>query len=75
MLKIKSNDYLSKMGFKKKDSDYVIQKNIDGVNRILFKVYTGSPYIRISRTGYVSEEQLKLIYDWSKYDFIEWEDD
>lgn len=75
MFKIKSQEQLSKMDFKQKGSDYVVQKTVDGVNRILFTIYKGSPYIRVSRTGYVSDEQLRYIYIWTKNDFIEWEDD
>ena len=40
----------------------------------LFTIYKGSPYIRTMRTGYVLEQQLYLIYEWTKKDYIEWED-
>lgn len=75
MFKLKSNDVILDMGFIKKDGDYVYQKNIQGTLRTLFKIYRGSPYIRHSRTSYVEAEQLRLIHEWTKHDYIEWEND
>ena len=74
MFKLKDGYQPRDIGFIKKDMDWVYQKSIGHVCRILFKMYLGSPYIRCSRTGYVAEEQLKLIYDWTKAGYIEWED-
>jgi hypothetical protein len=75
MFKIGKKENLTEMGFVKNNDDYVIRKEIDGVSRVLFTVYKGSPYLRYSKTGYVMEEQLKLIFQWGKNNLIEWEDD
>ena len=75
MLKLKNENELYNMGFVKSGIDYVYRgKNINGGACVLFTIYKGSPYIRCSRTGYVLEEQLHLIYEWTKKDYIEWED-
>lgn len=73
MFKLKDGLRPEDLGFRRKDVDYVITKEVDGVLRMLFKIYRGSPYIRSSKTSYVCDEQLKLIYDWTKQDYIEWE--
>lgn len=63
------------LGFAKHDIDYVYRgKNSLGGVATLFTIYKGSPYIRCARTGYVLEEQLKLVYQWTKSDYIMWEE-
>lgn len=74
MFKLKEGYKPQDIGFKRKDMDWIYQKTVEGTARVLFKIYLGSPYLRSSKTGYVLEEQLKLIYDWTKADYIEWED-
>lgn len=74
MLKIKDGVNPKDLGFKTKDFDYVKYVIVDGCEKLVFTIYKGSPYIRYSKTAYVSEEQLKLIYEWTKKDVIEWED-
>lgn len=75
MFKIKDTSNLREMGFKKNDDgDYVIRKSIDGSLRTLFTVYMGSEYLRFSRTSYVALDALHLIYEWTKKNYIEWED-
>lgn len=75
MFKLKNEKYIENMGFIKNGVDYVYRgKNSLGGVVTLFTVYKGSPYIRSMKTGYVLEEQLRLIYEWTKKDYIEWED-
>ena len=74
MFKIKDGIKPLDLGFVKKDFDYVYYGDVEGVKRMLFTVYMGASYIRYSKTSYVTEEQLKLIYEWTKNDLIEWED-
>ena len=74
MFKLKDGINPSDLGFIKKDLDYVRYIEIDGVNRTCFTIYRGSCYIRYSKTSYVNEEQLRLIYEWTKLDYIEWEE-
>lgn len=75
MFKLKNEKYIENMGFVKNGVDYVYRgKNALGGVATLFTIYKGSPYIRSMKTGYVLEEQLHLIYEWTKEDYIEWED-
>lgn len=74
MLKLKDSVNPKDLGFKTKDFDYVRYIDVDGVQKVCFTIYKGSPYIRYSKTAYVAEEQLKLVYEWSKNNYIEWED-
>ena len=75
MFKLKKDEYKKEMGFVTSDIDYVYRgKNATGGVATLFTIYKGSPYIRTMRTGYVLEQQLYLIYEWTKKDYIEWED-
>ena len=77
MFKVKSKEYLEKMGFTRKGEtgDYIcVGTGKDGYKKVLFKIYFGSLYIRYSATTYASEGQLKLIHEWTKQDYIEWED-
>lgn len=74
MLKVKDIKKLEEMGFKKDGCDYVYRYNDDGSIRTCFTIYAGSPYIRFSKTVYVTVEQLRCIYEWTKNNYIEWED-
>lgn len=76
MFKVKSKEFIREMGFVKNDVDYVIRgKNVNGGICTLFTIYKGSPYIRFARmTQGQTEEQLKLIHEWTKKDYIEWEE-
>lgn len=74
MFKVKDVKNLPEMGFVRVDKDWVRRVMVDGSPKTVFTVYAGSSYIRHPRTGYVVEEQLKLIYDWSLAGYIEWED-
>lgn len=73
MFRLKEGVRPEDLGFRRKDVDYVITGDIDGAIKILFKIYRGSGYIRSSRTSYVSDDQLRLIHEWTKQDYIEWE--
>ena len=73
MFKIKEGFSPKDLGFVKKDCDYVYYGEVDGLKKVVFTVYMGASYLRYSKTAYVTEEQLKLIYDWAKQDLIEWE--
>ena len=72
MFRIKDTSKLAEMGFSKNDytGDHEIMRVIKGNKKRLFIIYRGSDYLRYSKTGYVVEEQLKLIYEWSKKDYI-----
>ena len=75
MFKLKSKNILKEMGFKQSGCDWVCKGKTDkGTICTLFTVYAGSSYIRYARTGYICDSQLKLIYEWTKKDYIEWED-
>ncbi len=74
MFKIKDKKYLEEMGFVLKGADWVFVKELEDRYAVLFTVYKGSPYIRCYKTSTVVEHQLKCIYDWTKKDYIEWED-
>lgn len=74
MFKLKDGVKPTDLGFEKKDMDYVYYIKIERANRMLFKIYCGSPYIRCSKASYVCDEQLRLIYEWTKEDVIEWFD-
>lgn len=74
MFKITDITKLEEMGFKKNNCDYVYRYNDDGSIKTCFTVYAGSPYLRYSRTSYVSGEQLKCIYEWTRKNYIEWEE-
>lgn len=65
---------LEEMGFKKEDYDYVYREKVDGAMRTLFTVYAGSQYLRYSKTSYVCTTQLKCIYEWTKKNYILWEE-
>ena len=76
MFKIKNDIKPIDLGFERKNCDYVFYvKGDDGIKRTGFTIYMGSPYIRYSKTAYVSDVQLKAIYDWIKQDAIEWVDE
>lgn len=75
MFKIKGDVAPEDLGFEKKSVDYVMYVlDDDGIKRTGFTIYMGSPYIRYSRTAYISNNQLKVMYDWIKKDLIEWVD-
>lgn len=75
MLKAKDTDCIKKMGFVKEDCDYVYRgKTDDGDLVKLFTIYAGSLYLRHAKTTYSSYLQLKCIYDWTKNNYIEWEE-
>ena len=74
MFKIVDFDKLTDMGFIKDGFDYVYKTNIDGSLVKIFTVYAGSPYLRYSKTSYVSHQQLYCIYKWTMEKLIEWED-
>lgn len=75
MFKLKTGVTPVELGFTKHDIDYVYRgKNSQGGVATLFTIYKGSSYIRCMKTGYVLEEQLKLIYEWTKSDYIQWEE-
>lgn len=74
MLKVVNPDYIPKMGFTKMGHDWIRYVIIEGEKKLVFTIYAGSLYLRFSKTSYVSEEQLRLIYDWTKAGYIEWED-
>ena len=74
MFKITDITKLEEMGFKKNNCDYVYRYNDDGSIKTCFTVYAGSLYLRYSRTSYVSGEQLKCIYEWTKKNYIEWKE-
>lgn len=77
MIKVKDKKYIEEMGFtKNEDHDYICRgKAEDGTLVKLFTIYAGSLYIRNAKTAYTNSLQLKLIYDWTKKDYIEWEED
>lgn len=77
MFRVKSKDDLEKMGFEKDEmtGDYKISKVVNDTNKLLFRVYRGSDYIRHAKTGYIIEDQMKLIYDWTQNDLIYWEEE
>lgn len=74
MLRLKDDINPIKLGFECKDHDYVYYVKIDGIKKLGFTIYKGSPYIRYSKTAYIVDEQLKCIYEWVKNDYVEWED-
>ena len=74
MFKVLDTAKLEEMGFKKDGCDYVYRYNDEGSIRTCFTVYAGSPYLRFGKTVYVITEQLKCIYEWTKKNYIEWED-
>lgn len=76
MFRIKDTSKLEEMGFKKDEEtgDYVIKEKINDSMKLLFKIYRGSDYLRHAKTGYIIEDQLKLVYEWSKRDYIYWEE-
>ena len=74
MFKLKDGISPLDLGFESKDIDYCKYVEVDGTIRTCFTIYKGSPYVRYSKTSYVCEEQLKLIYEWTKLDYIEWEE-
>lgn len=74
MLKVIDPSYIAKMGFVKSGYDWVCYLLIDGDKKLVFTIYAGSPYLRFSKTAYIAEEQLRLVYEWTKAGYIEWED-
>lgn len=75
MLKIKDEKYINEMGFyETEDNDYVYREKIEGELRRLFTIYAGSLYLRTAKTSYTSNAQLRCVYEWTKKDYIEWED-
>lgn len=74
MLKVIDVGYLPKMGFTKNGFDWVCAPLIDGEKKTCFTVYAGSAYIRYSKTSYVTDTQLRLVYEWTKKGYIEWEE-
>lgn len=76
MFKLKENISPEDLGFEKKNFDYVCYVlSDDGVKRTGFTIYMGSPYIRYSKTSYISDGQLKAMYNWIKNDYIDWVDE
>lgn len=74
MLKVLDEKYITEMGFTKNGHDWNRIVYIDGEKKNCFTIYAGSLYIRFSKTSYVNEEQLRLVYEWTKAGYIEWED-
>lgn len=75
MLKVINKEYIREMGFKKtEENDFEYRELIDGEPRKLFTIYAGSLYIRHAKTAYSSQNQLRCIYEWTKKNYIEWED-
>lgn len=74
MFKIMDLSKLEEMGFKKDGFDYVYRETVDGVMKTLFTVYAGSSYLRYSKTSYSSLGQLRCIYEWTKKNYILWEE-
>lgn len=76
MFKLKDGVKPTDLGFEKKSCDYTCYVlGDDGVKRTGFTIYMGSPYIRYSKTAYINDAQLKMMYDWTKKDYIEWIDE
>lgn len=74
MFKVINMEKIKDMGFKKVGYDYVYRsKNSNGGISTIFTVYSGSCYIRYSKTSYVSQKQLECIYEWTKEGLIELE--
>jgi len=75
MFIITDEKYLKEMGFKKnEDGDYIYKSVINGSMKKLFTVYAGSLCMRYGKGTYASTEQLKCIYNWTKKDYIKWEE-
>lgn len=78
MFKIKdtSPNVLKEMGFvRSEDGDFILRKVIDGSMRNVFTIYRGSEYLRVVKTSYyIFIEALHYIHEWTKKDYIEWED-
>lgn len=74
MLKVISSEFITEMGFVKNGHDWVYTTIIEGDKRTCFTIYAGSLYLRFSKTSYINEEQLRLVYKWTKLGYIEWED-
>lgn len=75
MFKVLDVTKLEEMGFVKDGKDYVYKSTTEeGMIRKLFSVYAGSTYLRYAKTVYVTSEQLRLIYEWTKKNYIEWEE-
>lgn len=76
MFKLKEGIRPENLDFEKKNFDYVrYVVGDDGIKRTGFTIYMGSPYIRYSKTAYISDSQLKVMYDWIKKDLIDWVDE
>lgn len=76
MFKLKEGVRPEDLGFEKKSFDYVrYVVGDDDIKRTGFTIYMGSPYIRYSKTAYISDSQLKVMYDWIKKDLIDWVDE
>lgn len=74
MFRITDLSKLEEMGFKKDEYDYVYREKVDGTMVKYFTVYAGSPYLRYTKTAYSSPGQLKCIYEWTKKNYIIWEE-
>ena len=55
MLKVLDMKKLSDMGFTRDGPDYVCTEIVDGERKVLFRIYAGSPYIRLAKTAGTSE--------------------
>ena len=76
MFRLKENISPEDLGFEKKSFDYVkYVVGDDGIKKTGFTIYMGSPYIRYSKTAYISDSQLKIMYYWIKNNYIEWVDE
>ncbi len=75
MFKIKDPSYIKEMGFvQTEDKDFVYRGIVDGSPKTLFTIYAGSLYLRHAKASYSSAAQFKCIYEWTKKNYIEWEE-
>ena len=75
MFIVTDEKYLKEMGFKEnEDGDYVCKGIVGGTAKRLFTIYAGSLCIRHAKSSYVSTEQLRCIYNWTKNGYIKWEE-
>ena len=74
MIKVTDISKLEEMGFVKEGFDYVYRCSADGTIKTCFTIYAGSSYLRYAKTAYVTMEQLHCIYEWTRKNYIEWEE-
>lgn len=75
MIKVKDLSYIKEMGFiQTEENDFVYREIVDGSPKTLFTIYAGSLYLRHAKTSYSNTQQFKCIYEWTKKNYIEWEE-